>query len=78
MPTQIVLYEDPLNHNGEGGHVVRLDGSVVFLNGPQFTAAIESLTLPDGTPWQPHELVDERDASDPVPMSDEEEATSGD
>jgi hypothetical protein len=47
---QIILYEDPLNHQGEGGHVVRIEGTVEFIASPEYEDVIADIALPDGTP----------------------------
>jgi len=47
---QIILYEDPLNHYGEGGHVVRIEGIVEFIASPEYEDVISEITLPDGAP----------------------------
>ena len=51
---QIIMYDDPANHGGAGGCVLRGDGNGVWLPSPQFEAAINSIKLPDGTPYAPH------------------------
>ena len=37
----ILAYEDPANHNGEGGNVLYVDGHVEFLKEPEFSAELE-------------------------------------
>jgi hypothetical protein len=56
-PTQIILYEYPDAHGGEGGHVLYQDAHVTWLPSPQFEEAIDSITLPDGTPYTPHKVM---------------------
>lgn len=51
---QIIMYEDPRNHQGEGGNVLRLDGSTRFVQSPAYDELIEAIKLPDGTPYAPH------------------------
>jgi len=53
-PTQIILYEDPANHGGEGGNILYQDAHVAFVRSPEYEEEIDSITLPDGTPWAPH------------------------
>lgn len=50
----VILYEDPASTRGAGGCIVAANGLLTFLPEPQFTATIDALTLPDGTPWTPH------------------------
>lgn len=54
-PTQIIMYEDPLVHGGEGGNVLYQDSHVVFVKSPQIEQLIDAITLPDGTPYTPGE-----------------------
>jgi prepilin-type processing-associated H-X9-DG protein len=51
---QVLVYEDPANHGGQGGNVLFVDSHVEFINAPKYQALINSLKLPDGTPWAPH------------------------
>jgi len=37
----ILAYEDPANHNGEGGNVLYVDSHVEFLKEPEFSAELE-------------------------------------
>jgi prepilin-type processing-associated H-X9-DG protein len=53
-PAQIILYEDPTIHGGEGGNILYQDGHVAFVKSPQYEKEINAITLPDGTPWAPH------------------------
>ncbi|MBN2562994.1 MAG: DUF4190 domain-containing protein [Phycisphaerae bacterium] len=53
-PAQIILYEDPSIHGGEGGNVLYQDGHVAFEKSPTFDELIDSITLPDGRLWAPH------------------------
>lgn len=53
-PNQVVVYEDPENHGGEGGNVLFVDSHVEFIKAPKYQALINSLKLPDGRPWAPH------------------------
>lgn len=50
-PAQIILYEPPENHGGEGGNILYLDGHVSFVKSPQYEQAIAAITLPDGSAW---------------------------
>ncbi len=52
-PNQILIYEDPSVH-GEGGTVLYLNGRTEFVDNPKFQQMIDSLMLPDGTPYAPH------------------------
>ena len=54
-PTQIIMYEDPLVHGGEGGNVLYQDTHVSFVKSPQLEQLIDAITLPDGTPYTPDE-----------------------
>ena len=54
-PRQIILYERPDIHGGEGGNILYQDCHVEFVSSPEFEEAIDAITLPDGTPWAPHE-----------------------
>ena len=54
-PKRIVVYEHPLIHGGEGGNVLWADGHVSFEKSPGYDQLIDSLTLPDGTPFAPHD-----------------------
>ncbi len=49
---QIILFENPLNHGGEGGHIVRIDGIVEFIASPEDDEAVADITLPAGTPFE--------------------------
>ena len=53
-PSQIIMYDDPANHGGAGGCVLYADSDFAWLPAPQFEAAINSIKLPDGTPYAPH------------------------
>jgi prepilin-type processing-associated H-X9-DG protein len=53
-PEQVILYEDPAIHGGEGGNILTQDGHVGFVRSPRYEEMIDSITLPDGTPWAPH------------------------
>ena len=52
----ILVYEHP-GVNPDGGIVAYADGSSAFISEPEFSQIIGSLTLPDGTPYAPHEGV---------------------
>ncbi|MFQ5412510.1 MAG: DUF4190 domain-containing protein [Phycisphaerae bacterium] len=54
-PEQIIMYEDPRIHAGEGINVLYQDGHVVWLTPPQLQRDLSEITLPDGTPYAPHE-----------------------
>jgi hypothetical protein len=58
-PEQIILYEDPAIHGGEGGHIMFQDSRVAFVPSPEYEQMINAITLPDGTPWTPHEAGEE-------------------
>lgn len=49
-PNQIIMYEDPSNHGGEGGNVLYQDGHVSFVKSPKLEQLIDAITLPDGSP----------------------------
>lgn len=51
---QILMYEDPNVHGGEGGHIMYVDGQVEFVNSPQFEEKIDAITLPNGASYAPH------------------------
>ena len=53
-PRQIVAYENPANHPGEGGHILYRDGSVRWVPWAQFTKEINGIKLPDGKPFDPY------------------------
>ncbi len=53
-PKQVIMYEDPAIHGGEGGNILTQDGHVGFVRSPRYGEMIDSITLPDGTPWTPH------------------------
>lgn len=40
-PDWIVAFDTAANHNGEGGAVLRVDGSAIFLREPQFSAELK-------------------------------------
>lgn len=52
-PNQIVLYERPENHHGDGGNVLYKDGRAVFWKSPQYQELIKAIRLPDGSPLRP-------------------------
>lgn len=52
---QIILYENPNIHGGEGGHILTVDNQIEFVYSPEFEERVEAITLPDGTPYAPHE-----------------------
>ncbi len=54
-PDQIILYEGPAIHGGEGGNILYQDGHVSFLKQLKFDQEIGAIRLPDGTPFAPHE-----------------------
>lgn len=54
-PGRILMYEDPMNHGGEGGNILYQDGHVQFMGSPRFEQTIGTITLSDGTPYAPHE-----------------------
>lgn len=49
----VLLYEWPMHHEG-GGNVCYSDNRVVFELEPRFSTIVQGITLPDGTPVQPH------------------------
>lgn len=54
-PNQIIMYEDPRVHGGEGINVLYQDGHVAWLVPPQLQRDLSEIILPDGTPYAPHE-----------------------
>ncbi|MEZ6243863.1 MAG: DUF4190 domain-containing protein [Phycisphaerales bacterium] len=52
--TRVLLYTNPDLYDGEGGLIGYHDGHVEWVLNPTFEQIINSLTLPDGTPWAPH------------------------
>jgi hypothetical protein len=46
-PTQIILYEPPENHKGEGGNILYQVGHVKFVASPEYEAAIGAIKTPD-------------------------------
>jgi prepilin-type processing-associated H-X9-DG protein len=40
-PNSVVLFEDPNNHQGEGGNVMYQDGHVTFVKGAQYQAIVD-------------------------------------
>ena len=55
-PSQILMYDDPANHGGAGGCILYGDGAR-WVPSPKFEAEINSIKLPDGTPWAPHKTL---------------------
>lgn len=53
-PRQIIAYDDPSIHRGEGGNILYQDGHVAFVGSPQFEAEIDDIHLPDGGSYAPH------------------------
>lgn len=51
---QPLLYEAPGLWNREGGSVLYADGSVRRVDGLAYRTFIDTIKLPDGTPWTPH------------------------
>jgi prepilin-type processing-associated H-X9-DG protein len=49
-----LMYEAPGLWKREGGNVLYADGSVRRTDGLAFRAQIDSMRLPDGSPWTPH------------------------
>lgn len=41
-PNGVLLFEDPANHNGEGGNVLYQDGHVQFIKGQQFQSIVDT------------------------------------
>ncbi|HPF38493.1 MAG TPA: hypothetical protein P5081_14395 [Phycisphaerae bacterium] len=41
-PDVVLMYEDPRNHNGEGGNVLFQDGHVVFIKFPEYQEIVDS------------------------------------
>ncbi|MCG8407300.1 MAG: DUF4190 domain-containing protein [Phycisphaerales bacterium] len=54
-PEQIILYENPLIHGGDGGHILTVGNTISFVESPEFEERIGAITLPDGMPFAPHE-----------------------
>ena len=52
-PAQVIMYEDPGIHGGEGGNVLFADGHVTFEKSQQLQKLIDAITLPDGRPYDP-------------------------
>lgn len=48
-----MLYEHPDVFEGSG-HIVYTDRTVEMIDEPEFTAIIDNLQNPDGTPFAPH------------------------
>lgn len=53
-PGHIVMYEDPSNHAGSGGHVVYSNFDIQWIPAPQYSSVIDSISFPEGTSWHPH------------------------
>lgn len=39
--TAVIMFEDPSNHGGTGGHVLYKDGSVVFIENPKYQEIVD-------------------------------------
>lgn len=52
--SQVLLYSDPDLYAGYGGLIGYHDNHVEWVYSPTFEQIVQSLTLPDGTPWAPH------------------------
>lgn len=50
----VILYESPDMPNRKSWNVAYVDGSVRVLKEAEYRQAIDSITLPDGTPYAPH------------------------
>ena len=40
-PSAVIMFEDPNNHQGEGGNVLYQDGHVMFMKGPAYQAIVD-------------------------------------
>ena len=50
---QVIMFEYPRNHLGEGGNVLYQDAHVTFVRSPEIDELIAGLALPDGKPYNP-------------------------
>lgn len=66
-PTQILAYDDPANHQGEGGNILYLDGHVAWVRSPKFEADIAAIKLPNGEPRKPYEEDEQSDEEAEAP-----------
>lgn len=51
-PAQIIVFEDLINHQGQGGNILYLDGHAAWVPSPQFEADIAAIKLPNGQSWK--------------------------
>jgi hypothetical protein len=63
-PTQILVYEDPAAHQGEGGTVLYQDGHVPWLPLAQPRKEIAAIRLPNGSPYTPADGEPAEDSDD--------------
>ena len=70
-PTQIIAYDDPANHQGQGGNILYVDGHVAWVPSPKFEADIAAIKLPNGKPWKPYKEDEQSDEEPEVPDDDE-------
>lgn len=51
---RVLVYENPALYDNRGGSVAFEDGRTVWLEGDEFWAVVDNITLEDGTVFRPH------------------------